>query len=181
MNNWYVITGGPSSGKTTLITELKKLGHKTIPEAARTIIDSALANGISIEELRSDEERFQHDIVRLKKETENANNKNTLTFLDRGVQDTVAYMRYYNFDVDAQLVTLINKSSYKKVFLLEPLPVFEKDYARTEGKEFADKIHKLIHEVYRESSMEPILVPNVSIKERVKIILSNVDREEKNP
>jgi predicted ATPase len=30
--NWYVITGGPSSGKSTVIQELKDLGYTTAHE-----------------------------------------------------------------------------------------------------------------------------------------------------
>ena len=35
-----VISGGPSSGKTTLINELKKLGHNCFDEVSREIIES---------------------------------------------------------------------------------------------------------------------------------------------
>ena len=35
---FFVITGGPGVGKTTLLNALSTNGYKTIPEAARTII-----------------------------------------------------------------------------------------------------------------------------------------------
>jgi predicted ATPase len=37
--NWYVITGAPSSGKTTLLKELEELGYRVIHEVARAFIE----------------------------------------------------------------------------------------------------------------------------------------------
>ncbi|RLI44817.1 hypothetical protein DRO69_06575, partial [Candidatus Bathyarchaeota archaeon] len=34
-----VITGGPGSGKTTLVNKLSSLGFKVIPEAARLVVE----------------------------------------------------------------------------------------------------------------------------------------------
>ena len=38
--NWYVITGGPSTGKTTTIDLLQKQGYHTTIEHARHYIDT---------------------------------------------------------------------------------------------------------------------------------------------
>lgn len=38
MNNFHVITGGPGSGKTSLINELNNNGFLTVPEEGRRII-----------------------------------------------------------------------------------------------------------------------------------------------
>lgn len=177
-NNWYVITGGPSTGKTTLLKELGKLGHKTIPEAARTVIDEAMEKGISVEELRSDEKRFQDDVARLKEKIEAAHDKSVLTFFDRGMQDTVAYMRHYGFNIDEWIAALMDKAKYQKVFLLEPLSTYQSDYARTEDQDFAKSLHKLLHDAYTEFGMEPIYVPAVSLNDRVKFILDKVKVEQ---
>ena len=174
MNNWYVVTGGPSTGKTTLLAELEKLGHKTIPEAARVVIDEALAKGISVEELRADEKRFQEDVARVKETVEAERDPNTLTFFDRGMQDTTAYMRHYGFTIEPWVKALTDKSRYQKVYLLEPLPTYETDYARTEDKDFSQHLHKLLHDAYTECGMEPIIVPAVSVEDRVKFVLDRV-------
>lgn len=177
-NNWYVITGGPSSGKTTLLKELEKLGHKTIPEAARTVIDEALKKGISVEELRSNEKRFQNDVARLKEKIEATHDKNVLTFFDRGMQDTVAYMRHYGFGIEDWVAVFMDKARYQKVFLLEPLSTYQSDYARTEDHDFAKNLHKLLHDAYTEFGMKPVHVPAVSLNDRVKLILDKVKMEQ---
>ena len=36
--NLFIITGGPGAGKTTVLTELQRLGFTCVPEVARQII-----------------------------------------------------------------------------------------------------------------------------------------------
>ena len=43
--NWYVITGGPSSGKTTTVTLLKERGYITTMEHARHYLDTQRLKG----------------------------------------------------------------------------------------------------------------------------------------
>lgn len=38
-NNFYVLTGGPAVGKTTLLKEMQKRGYKIVPEIARGLIE----------------------------------------------------------------------------------------------------------------------------------------------
>jgi len=173
-NNWYVITGGPSSGKTSLIDELNKLGHRTIPEAARIVIDEAIKKGISVEELRADEKKFQDEVMRLKGEIEDSYDKNVLTFFDRGIHDTLAYFRFYGYEIDSWIKDLMDGARYQQVFLLEPLNTFKKDYARTEDHNFAKQLHKLLHDAYTEFEMEPTHVPAMSLDDRLKFILDKV-------
>ena len=170
-NNWYVITGGPSTGKTTLLEELEKLGHKTVAEAARSVIDEALKKGISIEQLRTDEKQFQHDVVKLKAEIEALNDQTALTFFDRGMHDTIAYLRYYGFTIEDWVLELMRNAKYKKVFLLEPLSTYKQDYARTEDHDFTKGLQAFLKRAYTEYGMEPVSVPALSVNQRVQFIL----------
>lgn len=176
-NNWYVITGGPSSGKTTLLTLLEKRGHKTLPEAARVYIDEEIAKGRTIEEIRKDEQQFQLDIVHMKISIEAAHDPNQIIFFDRGMHDSTAYNNAYGWDIHPVLKKATQTSRYQKVFLLEPLPTFTKDYARTEDAEFTARLTQLLEEAYRESGMEPIRVPVLEPEERVRYILEHINQE----
>lgn len=174
-NNWYVITGGPSTGKTTLLADLEELGYAVIPEAARIIINSALGQGISVAERRKDEKLFQEDVARLKAQIESTHPKDTVTFLDRGMHDTLAYLESYGFAVEQWVEELLTTSRYQRVFLLEPLATYEQDYARTESPEFVDKIHRLLHNAYAKYGMQPIRVPAMSRSARVQFILNAIN------
>ena len=68
--NWWVITGGPSTGKSTLIERLSRRGYQVTQEAARQIIDEEMAKGRSLEQIRRDEWEFQERVSRRKEEVE---------------------------------------------------------------------------------------------------------------
>jgi len=45
--SWYILTGGPGTGKTSVLEELEKRGYAVKPEAATMLIRQELANGIT--------------------------------------------------------------------------------------------------------------------------------------
>jgi len=172
--NWYVITGGPMTGKTKLVNELANLGYSTVPEAARTLIDDAISQGISAGKLRADEKRFQDDVAKLKKDIEKNIDRNTLTFFDRGVHDTIAYLKYYDYVVEDWIATLAKQSSYRKVFLLDPVKEYNQDYARTEDIDFTKRIQPLLNEAYSRYGMDVITVLNIGLENRVEFIIDAI-------
>jgi predicted ATPase len=175
-NAWFVITGGPSVGKTTLLEELTRRGYTTIPEAARHVIDEDLAKGHTLTHIRANEKAFQEKVARYKANTEASLDRKRILFLDRGMQDTLAYMQAYAYTVAPWLQKLIEKARYKKVFLLEPLDTFAQDYARTENDFIRERLQKLLETAYIEHDMEPVRVPAVSLAERADFILSYLEK-----
>lgn len=173
-NSWYVLTGGPATGKTTLLNALGNLGYVTIQEAAREHIDHSYKKGIPVEELRRNERQFQEDVARIKERYESTLNPHETVFFDRGMHDTVAYMDYYGYPLDDWLKKLIAASSYKKVFLLDEIKVDRKDYARTEDDTFMDQINDLLFKAYADNGMTPVMVPPGSVKNRADFILSQL-------
>lgn len=180
VNNWYAITGGNASGKTTLITILAKRGYNVVHESARMLIDQAVARGITSAELRTDEAKFQEDVMRLKAELERQTDPQQLTFFDRGMHDTLAYDRYYGYPQQDWVKELIAKSRYKKVFILDTLPQYEADYSRIEDAEFAKKIAEFQYQAYADYGMEPIRVPVLATPEaRADFVLKIVEADQK--
>lgn len=175
MAQWYVITGAPGSGKTLLIDMLAALGYATVPEAARNIIDEGLARGLTLQDIRGDEHAWQEAILKRVLEYEAAAKQDTITFLDRGAHDGLAHLRYYGLTPKDHWQPMTSHKPYRTVFLLEPLPDVERDYARIEDANFAKKITAITDDVYSELGMEPIRIPFLPPEERLKIILSHLD------
>lgn len=176
-NKWYVITGGPSTGKTTLIDELNKRGYRTIPEAARMLIDIDINRGMTTQNTRSDEEKFQRGVAYAKQIIEQFSRPSDTIFFDRGMHDTLAYMMYYGYKIDLWLLELLKNSKYSKVFLLDPIGVFREDYARTEDEAFVKSLHNLLARAYSSYGMTPVRVAPGTVQERLEYILRFTETE----
>jgi predicted ATPase len=178
-NNWFVITGGPSTGKTTLLSVLRKRGYKTLPESARVLIDEAKAKGISPEKYREDEKKFQMDVLRHKVRLEKELDGKQLTFFDRGMHDTLAYMKLLGEKINKEVAGAAQKAKYRKVFLLERLGGYEKDYARTETAAQARQLDSLLYEAYDGAGMTPVVVPVMKRGERAEFVLHHISEDTK--
>jgi predicted ATPase len=94
-------------------------------------------------------------------------------FLDRALPDALAYYRFLNLPVNKKLEDALKNASYKKVFILESLPLVN-DYARREDEAAQKKIAELIAEVYESLPFPLINVPALPPEERVDFILKNL-------
>ena len=171
--NWYVITGGPGSGKTTTVNLLKDRGYITTLEHARHYLDTQRLMGRTIEETRKNQREFQLGVLNMQIEQENQISPDVLVFLDRAIPDALAYYRFLNLAEDEKLTEALRTVSYKKIFILDCLPIM-KDYARTEDEEAQKKIHALLIEVYESLGFPIIPVPVLKPEERVEFILNNL-------
>lgn len=168
-NNWYVITGAPCSGKTTLIEALEREGFSVVPEVARMLIDSEIIKGRTIQEIRSDEKIFQDAVLAMKYEIEKSLPVESVTFFDRGIPDSLAYYELHNFpitDIDRKKIL---HSNYKKIFILDYIPLVQ-DYARTETVEEQKQLDHLLEKAYRDCRIEIVRVPLMSVPKRVAYV-----------
>lgn len=172
--NWCVITGGPSSGKTTTVNLLRDRGYVTTIEHARHYIDTQRVTGKSVEEIRSNQMAFQRGILDMQIEEERGIDPKALVFLDRALPDALAYYRFLGLKPDADYLSLIRPRVYRAVFVLDLLPLAV-DYARTEDRAAQVEIHRLLTEVYTELGYRPRAVPPLPPEDRVNFILAAVN------
>lgn len=167
--NWYVITGAPSSGKTSLLEYLALHGCITVPEVARVFIDGELAKGRTLTEIRSDEALFQRRVLKIKVEIEQAIPVHQLVFFDRGIPDSIAYFQLHGVGIEPVLQAS-RERRYKGIFLLDRLP-FEHDYSRVENEELAERLDKLLYQSYADLGYDVIRVPVLPIPERAQFVV----------
>jgi predicted ATPase len=172
-NNWYVITGGPSSGKTTTVNILKSRGYKTTIEDARHYIDLQRITGRKIEDIRRNQEVFQRTIVDMQIQQENQLTPEDLVFLDRALPDSLAYFRFTGLTPNEKLLAALKTAQYKKVFIMDVLPLHH-DYARTEALIDQINIDALIREVYGSMPWPVVRVPVLTPEARADFILANL-------
>ena len=168
-----VITGGPGTGKSSIINELIKRNYTCFEEISRQVTLDARKNGI--EQLFLTEPLLFSELL-LKARTKqfyDAHSANEdLVFLDRGLPDVVAYMDYANSDYPEHFVDTCTEHVYDKVFVLAPWQeIFVSDSERYENFDQAVQIHDALLQTYERFGYELIDVPFDSIEKRADFIL----------
>ena len=171
--NWYVLTGGPGSGKTTTIELIAAKGYKTTKEHARHYIQTQMQKGRTVDEIRRNQEEFQMGVLNMQIEQERMLLPQETVFLDRALPDALAYYHFLNLPVNQKLIDAIGIYRYKRVFILDLLPLTQ-DYARKEDEKAQREIHEQIIKVYSELKFPITYVPVLPPGERVNKILNNL-------
>jgi predicted ATPase len=164
--NWCVITGAPSSGKTSVVEELAHRGYAIQTEVARELIEAGLRKGMSLEQIRDRDhvQKLQKRILKLKQAREMALHTETFVFMDRGLPDSIVYYRLAGLDT-AEAVAASRHFRYRAIFLFDRLPI-QKDGVRTESEQQAKDIDRMLEEDYRSLGYSVTRVPVLSIEAR---------------
>ena len=178
--NCYIITGGPGVGKTTLLNELAKRQFKTVSESAREIIKQEMdRNGDGLpwknRELYAD--------LMLKASLESFEsvplNSTDSYFFDRGILDTVCYVRLIGNTVSAEMEQIAKNNCYnRKVFILPPWQeIYHTDNERKQTWEEAMRTFTQMKETYLDYGYELIEVPVDTPENRAKFVLNHVNQD----
>jgi len=179
-----VITGGPSTGKTSLINALEKSGHFCFHEVIRLMTLEAKKNG-DLSNLNtnpiatvSDPMAFNQKIInaRLDQYIEAEATDEPIVFYDRGIPDVLAYMDYFNQPYGTAFSTIASNNRYDTVFLL-PIwkEIYVSDSGRFESFDEAKAVHEHLSQTYTNLGYEVIEVPHDSIQNRIEFIINQLD------
>ncbi|TJY35852.1 AAA family ATPase [Pontimicrobium aquaticum] len=172
-----VITGGPGTGKTSIIKELLRRDFVCLEEISRQVILDAQKQGI--EQLFLTKPLLFSDMLlegRKKQFFEADAYTCKLTFLDRGIPDVVAYMDYLGTNYPERFVEACKNYSYDHVFILAPWQqIYVSDNERYENFDQAVKIHDHLVNAYTEYGYDLHDVPFGSVESRADFILNIVD------
>lgn len=171
-----VITGGPGTGKSSIIRQLEKHGHECLHEISRQVTLEAQKQGIDqlflekpllFSEKLLEGRKIQHreaDMISA-----------TTVFIDRGIPDVLAYMNYFKTEYSPYFRDECLAHSYDKVFFLPPWEeIYQSDNERYESFKEACLISKHLFETYQTYGYTPIKVPELSVKDRISFILNQI-------
>ena len=179
-----VITGGPGTGKTSIINTLKEKGFFCFDEVIRSLtleakksVDEAsqVSNPIAFANNPLD---FNMKLLngRIAQFKLAESQKKQLSFFDRGIPDVLAYMDFFNQEYDSIFTNACKQHIYTTLFLLPPWKnIYKRDNERFETFEEAEKIHEHLVSTYKEFGYNVIEVPFGTIEKRTNFILETLN------
>lgn len=174
-DKFFVITGGPGSGKSTLIEALRSAGYDTIAEGARTIIQEQVAIGGHalpwIDASLFAELMLMWDI----RSYRGARKLNGPVFFDRGVPDVVGYLELMKLPVPGYFRAAVAQFRYNQhVFIAPPWQeIFTQDRERKQDFAEAVRTYEAMR-CYIGAGYKLIELPRVSLEERVQFVLQTI-------
>ena len=174
--NFYIFTGGPGAGKTTVLNELSKHNYGCIPEVARAIIKEQHATGGNA--LHTGD-RTSYVNLMLKNSINDyieQSRRNDIIFFDRGIPDLYSYLSQYCGGVTAPLEDAILNYRYNTLaFVFPPWPeIYCHDTERKQDFTEAIKTYHSVKSAYDICEYKTIDVPMVSVEKRVQFILQTI-------
>lgn len=176
MQQKIVFIGGPGTGKSSVLNQLKKLGHTCMPEISREVTLQAQKEGIAqlflTKPLLFSEKLLEGRVKQYKEAQEEATN---LVFFDRGIPSVHAYMRYFKTPFPTIYIEKSKEFSYNKVFQFLPWKeIYTSDNERYETYEESVVISSFLNEAYAELGYEIINVPFDTVANRCDFILNSL-------
>ena len=165
-----VIAGGPCSGKTTLSRALRERGHRVEPETAERLLQAGIADGHTAAELRADPAQWQRQVLSEDHRLFESLADDALVFTDTSFIEDVVFARRAGMALGPNLNAWLQGLRYKKVFYLERLDGYEQSAVRMESQAVAEQISEQVQRCYGEYGYELVMVPAVSVQERVALI-----------
>ncbi|WP_264522277.1 AAA family ATPase [Flavobacterium sp. N1994] len=171
-----VITGGPGTGKTTIIDALIEQGYACFPEISRQVTMEAKKQGI--EQLFLEKPLLFSELLlegRKKQHQQALADQAEIVFMDRGIPDVLAYMHYIGDSYPAFFDQACKEHNYSKIFVLPPWEdIYESDEERYENFEQAKLIFEHLLETYQNYGYELVEVPRGTVEERIQFILNQL-------
>jgi predicted ATPase len=172
-----VITGGPGTGKSSLVNELTKRGYACIEEISRQVTLDAKKEGID-QLFLTNPLLFSNLLLkgRQKQYVDADVFENQTVFFDRGIPDVLAYMDYIGDSYPKCFTEVCNGNLYDGVFVLKPWKsIYKIDNERYENFEQAEKIHDCLVKTYRKYNYNLTDVPFDTIEKRTDFILNTLN------
>jgi len=174
-----VLTGGPHSGKTSLVERLRVAGHAVVPEAAFALIEQLNAE-LGLEDQQRWRQanllEFQERVVALQDELERglAPPESGVVFLDRGRLDGLAYCEIRGVAPTARLLELAYARRYDHVVLLDLVLPFNPrpESGRYGDQRVAEHSSNVLERIYTDDGYDVRRLPQWTLEERADALIS---------
>jgi len=173
-DNFYIITGGPGGGKTTLLDFLASNGYPYVGDTAREIIRHRLSLGLPP---RPDPATFASEMFYRDFENYISNsNSQRIIFFDRSFFDSAWLLNHFDPQTFHQIekTHLIHRYN-TKVFVTPPWQeIYKTDSERDQTFDQAVDVHDKVCNWYAEHKYELIIIPKDKVESRAKFLIDQI-------
>lgn len=165
-----VLTGGPGSGKSSLIEYLRISGFSVADEAARRIIRERLNGGLTP---RPSPQKFAREILRRDINNYNESPVTPCRFFDRGILDALFLMDAAVPFPEGEVDTWIASYPYhRRVFFLPPWKaIYANDAERDQTFQESVSVYEALLRWYLRCGYQVIEVPCDTVSNRCEYVL----------
>ncbi|MDQ0317146.1 AAA family ATPase [Amorphus orientalis] len=175
-DRFIVITGGPGSGKTSLVEHLAASGHQTSDEAGRAIIQAQQQIGGTALPW-ADRQLFAELMLSWEIRSHQAalTGEGPVVF-DRGVPDVIGYLTLCGLPVPAHMQRAAALHRYADPVFIAPFwpEIFRQDAERHQDLAEAERTHAAMVEAYRAAGYRLMELPRAPVAERAEFVVETV-------
>jgi predicted ATPase len=175
MDRFIVISGCSGGGKSTLLDELKRRGHRVVEEPGRRIVKDELAFGGSslpwVDGIAFARKAMEMSLA----DRASAESLSGRVFFDRGLIDAAAALQHLSGE--NVLDALRHEHRYnKRVFLTPPWPeIYVADRERRHDLSSAMAEYDRLLAAYPSLGYEAFILPKESVERRADFVLSALE------
>ncbi len=172
--NFFLLTGGPGVGKTTLLEHLAARGERCVEETHRRVIREQVAAGGSavpwLDQQAYGERTAREDVAIFDAMAD----VEERVFFDRGIPDTGGP----GYEPPAWHIKALRTRRYNpRVFVPPPWrEIYVQDAERKQTFEECLATHEAILEAYGALGYQPVLLPLTDVEARAEFVLAQVGK-----
>jgi len=173
----YILTGGPSCGKTAVLNKLKEKSFLTFEEQARVVIKQSLSEKSTALPWQDAFAFSEKVISNMVYNYDQYRSKNEIAFTDRSMIDLNAYLRDGDLAENQSYYAKAKEYHFAKTVFFFPIweEIFNQDNERIEDFKKAVSITNTLRDTYLKQGYILIEMPFVSIDERVEYMLNYIN------
>lgn len=175
-DRFFVVTGGPGAGKTSLITELARRGFHTIPESGRAVIREEMARGGDAlpwgNRMAYAERMLERDL----RAYGAAQALSGPVLFDRGIPDILGYLTLCGLPVPPQVAAAAKAARYNARIFLAPYwdELFTRDTERKQTRAEAEATSKVMRETYAALGYQIAELPRADTARRADVMTAHL-------
>lgn len=175
--NYFIVSGGPGSGKSSIIDRLDMRGFTTVAETGRAIIREQAEKGGNATHTGDAAAFGDLMLARGIADYRRMARADEPVFFDRGIAELVGYWRLIGRDIPQQVRAAAQEyRSNPLVFLAPPWrEIYRQDAERRQDWAEAMRTFELVRDAYVEAGYRPVELPLDTVARRVSFILDAVD------